>query len=250
MAALTPILETIALRRAFGGLVAVQPVDFRLNHGEIRGIIGPNGAGKTTLVSMICGRIRPSSGRIVFRQRDITRLRADERVSLGIVYTFQLVSVFKSLTAYENVAVAAQRRLLAAPGNYLRLNRQMVTRHVRAAFAEVGLHGIDARPAGALPYGHQRLLEIAMALALRPRVLALDEPTQGLAPQEVDALGALIRSMAGRVAVLLIEHNMRFVLDLSHSVTVMDRGSIIAQGTPQEVERNPVVQRVYLGLPC
>jgi branched-chain amino acid transport system ATP-binding protein len=250
MAALTPVLETIALRRVFGGLVAVQPVDFHLDPGEIRGIIGPNGAGKTTLVSMICGRIRPTSGRIVFRQRDITTLRADERVRLGIVYTFQLVSVFKSLSARENVAVAAQRRLLAAPGSYLRLNHGTVTRHAQAALAEVGLQGIDARPAGALPYGHQRLLEIAMALALRPQVLALDEPTQGLAPHEVEALAALIRDMAGRVAVLLIEHNMSFVLDVSHSVTVMDRGSIIAQGTPQEIERNPVVQRVYLGLPC
>ena len=250
MAALTPILETMALRRVFGGLVAVQPVDFQLNPGEIRGIIGPNGAGKTTLVSMICGRIPPTSGRIVFRQRDITKLRADERVRLGIVYTFQLVSVFKSLTARENVIVAAQRRLLAAPGSYLRLDRAVVTRHAQAALAEVGLHSIDARPAGVLPYGHQRLLEIAMALALRPQVLALDEPTQGLAPHEVEALAALIRDMAGRVAVLLIEHNMSFVLDVSHSVTVMDRGSIIAQGTPQEVESDPLVQRVYLGLPC
>jgi branched-chain amino acid transport system ATP-binding protein len=250
MAALTPILETMALRRVFGGLVAVQSVDFHLNPGEIRGIIGPNGAGKTTLVSMICGRVRPTSGRIVFQQRDITKLRADERVRLGIVYTFQLVSVFKSLTARENVIVAAQRRLLAGPESYLRLDHSAVARHAQAALAEVGLHNADARPAGVLPYGHQRLLEIAMALALRPRVLALDEPTQGLAPHEVEALAALIRDMAGRVAVLLIEHNMSFVLDVSHSVTVMDRGGIIAQGTPQEVERDPLVQRVYLGLPC
>jgi branched-chain amino acid transport system ATP-binding protein len=250
LGAMTPILRTIGLERTFGGLVAVRSVDFLLDRGEIRGIIGPNGAGKTTLVSMISGRIAPTAGRVVFQERDITRLRADERVGLGIAYTFQLVSIFRRLTAYENVAVAAQRRLMRDAASHLHLDHRVITQHVQAALAAVGLQGIAARPAGALPYGHQRLIEVAMALALRPQVLALDEPTQGLSADEIEGLEGLIRRMAGGVTLLVIEHNMRFVLGLSQRITVMDQGSIIAEGTPTEMQRNPTVQRVYLGLTC
>jgi len=248
VAALTPLLETVALTRTFGGLRAVSAVDFRLTQGEIRAIIGPNGAGKTTLVSMICGRIRPSSGRIVFRGRDITGLPAHARVRLGIVYTFQVISVFGRLSVYENVALAAQRRLMRGPLDRRALHGRAVAARVEAVLDEVGLRVATGVPAASLPYGHQRLLEIAMALALQPSVLVLDEPTQGLAAGEVAALGALLRRIAREATVLLIEHNMQVVLDLSRRVTVMDRGRIIAEGTPREIETNPEVQRVYLGL--
>jgi branched-chain amino acid transport system ATP-binding protein len=242
-----PLLQTADLSRTFGGLQAVRSVDFSLNRGEIRAIIGPNGAGKTTLVGMICGRLAPTSGRVSFEGRDITALPAHQRVRLGIVYTFQIISIFKHLSVFENVALAAQRRLMRTPRDHVALDRRALEDRATAALREVGLTRDPAQPAGALPYGHQRLLEVAMALALDPRLLALDEPTQGLAPDEIDALSALIRRIAERATILLIEHNIRMVLDLSQRVTVMNEGVIIAEGTPAEIEANPEVQRVYLG---
>ena len=247
VASVSPLLQTVGLRKAFGGLEAVRSVDFRLDRGEIRAIIGPNGAGKTTLVSMISGRISPTSGRVQFKGQDITRLPAHHRVALGIVYTFQLISIFRNLTVYENIALPAQRRLMQRAIDAVALDERTLAGHVDAALAEVGLPGAQAQIAGSLPYGHQRLLDIAMALALRPEVLILDEPTQGLAPNEIAVLSALVRRIASDVTILLIEHNMRVVLDLSQRVTVMDKGSIIAEGTPAEIEANPDVQRVYLG---
>jgi len=247
MAPVSPLLETVNLEKWFGGLRAVHLVNFRLERGEIRAIIGPNGAGKTTFVSMICGRIPPTSGRVIFKGREITRLPAHARVGLGIAYTFQLVSIFRNLTVYENVALAVQRRLVRHPLDAIKDNHRSLTAEVEAALAEVEFTPPDDRPAGTLAHGHQRLLEVAMALALHPELLILDEPTQGLAPEEIASLGALIRRIAGNVTVLLIEHNMEVVLGLSQRVTVMNWGDIIAEGTPQEIEANPEVQRVYLG---
>ena len=245
VAAVTPLVETVGLSRAFAGLEAVRGVDFRLPPGEIRALIGPNGAGKTTLVSMISGRLRPTRGRILFRGRDITGLPAWDRVALGIAYTFQVTSIFRSLTVFDNVALAMQRRLARGVG-LVRASPVLAAR-VDAALASVGLAGAAGAPAGSLPYGHQKLVELAMALALEPALLALDEPTQGLAPDEIAAFVRLIREISRTVTILLIEHNMAVVLDLSHRVTVMDRGAILAEGTPAEIERHPDVQRTYLG---
>jgi branched-chain amino acid transport system ATP-binding protein len=243
----TPLLQTTGLSRTFGGLQAVRSVDFSLERGEIRAIIGPNGAGKTTLVSMICGRLAPTSGRVSFKGHDITALAVHQRVQLGIVYTFQIISIFKNLSVFENVALAAQRRLMRTPREHFTLDPRALDDRVETALGQVGLAGLRAQIAGALPYGHQRLLEVAMALALEPEVLALDEPTQGLAPDEITTLSALIRRIAASATILLIEHNIRMVLDLSQRVTVMNEGTIIAEGTPGEIEANPEVQRVYLG---
>jgi len=247
MGPVSPLLETVNLEKWFGGLRAVHSVDFRLERGEIRAIIGPNGAGKTTFVSMICGRIPPTSGRVIFKGREITRVPAHARVGLGIAYTFQLVSIFRNLTVYENVALAVQRRLVRHSLDAIKDNPRALTAEVEGALAEVEFSPPDDRPAGTLAHGHQRLLEVAMALALHPELLILDEPTQGLAPEEIAGLGALIRRITGNVTVLLIEHNMEVVLGLSQRVTVMNWGDIIAEGTPQEIEANPEVQRVYLG---
>jgi branched-chain amino acid transport system ATP-binding protein len=247
MAAVSPLLATQALGKAFGGLEAVRGVDFHLTRGEIRAIIGPNGAGKTTLVSLICGRLAPTSGRILFQGQDITRLRAFDRVARGIVYTFQILSIFRGLSVYENVALSAQRRLMTSPWESMRSPRGLDER-VDAALTEVGLRDAAAQTAGTLPYGHQRLVEIAMALAAQPVLLALDEPTQGLADDEIANLSALIRKIARSVTILLIEHNMQVVLDLSHRVTVMDQGRIIAEGTPREIETNRDAQKAYLGV--
>jgi branched-chain amino acid transport system ATP-binding protein len=244
----TPLLETVALSRAFAGLQAVRDVDLRIEPGEIRALIGPNGAGKTTLVSMLSGRLRPSSGRVLFRGRDITRLPAWDRVALGIVYTFQVTSIFRSLPVFDNVALAVQRRLMRRARERLVLRRAVLAGRVDAALAGVGLAGVADVRAGSLPYGHQKLVELAMALALEPALLALDEPTQGLAPDEIASFCRLIRAISTTATVLLIEHNMAVVLELSDRVTVMDKGSILAEGTPAEIERHPDVQRAYLGL--
>jgi branched-chain amino acid transport system ATP-binding protein len=240
VAAVTALLETRALSKRFGGVEAVGSVDLRIERGEIRALIGPNGAGKTTLVSMICGRIAPTSGRILFKNREITKTKVYHRVAFGIVYTFQISSIFKHLTAFENVALAVQRRVGG-------LDRDVLAREVADALAHTGLAGVRDRLAGSLPHGHQKLLELSMALALHPQLLVLDEPTQGLAREEIGAVSRLIQSVAGAATILLIEHNMQVVLDLSRRISVMDRGRIIAEGTPAEIEANREVQRVYLG---
>ena len=247
MAALAPLLATQALCKHFGGLAAVRDVSLEVGQGEIRAIIGPNGAGKTTLVGMICGRHAPSSGRIVYGGRDITRLRPSERLRLGIAYTFQVTSIFKGLSCYENVALPAQRPLMRGFAAHFAPGEAAIAERVRAALDAVGLGGLAGQRADELAYGHQRLLELAMALATEPRLLILDEPTQGLAEGEIASLCELLRRIARQATVLLIEHNMQVVLALAGRVTVMDAGEILAEGTPSEIEGHPAVQKAYLG---
>ena len=243
MAAVTPLIETRGLGRSFGGLRAVADVDFSLMPGEIRAIIGPNGAGKTTFVSLICGRIAPSEGRIELDGRDITRLPAHKRVLAGIAYTFQITSIFQKLTVYDNVALSVQRRLLAKGG----LTARKLDAGVRAALERVGLADRATVLAGSLAYGHQRLLEVAMGLALEPRLLILDEPTQGLSDGEIETFVALVREIAAEATVLLIEHNMQVVMELAERITVMNAGRILAAGSPDEIRADKAVQDAYLG---
>jgi branched-chain amino acid transport system ATP-binding protein len=226
------------LSRRFGGIKAVDGVDFALERGEIRAIIGPNGAGKTTLVGMICGRIDPSAGRIHFEDRDITGLSAWSRVQRGIAYTFQITSVFAGLSCFDNVALAAQRSVRGPRALHEQVERLL---------GRVGLDDRAGVIAGALPYGHQRLLEIALGLALKPKLLILDEPTQGLSDAEIDQFCALIREVASEATVLLIEHNMAVVMELAQRITVMNNGRILAEGAPDEIRANPAVQEAYLG---
>jgi branched-chain amino acid transport system ATP-binding protein len=247
MAPVTALLETKAISKRFGGLEAVSGVDLRLDRGEVRALIGPNGAGKTTLVSLISGRLNPTSGRVLFAGRDVTSLRAWDRVGLGIVYTFQITSIYRGFSVFDNVALAAQRRRLRKLSDWIALDRQAVARDVEAALATVGLWALRDQPARALAYGHQRLLEVAMALALRPELLILDEPSQGLAAAEIDGLCGLVRDIARAATVLVIEHNMAVVLELAGRVTVMDQGRVIAEGTPREIEAHAEVQKAYLG---
>ena len=230
------LLATRGLSREFGGLHAVESVDFTLEEGEIRAIIGPNGAGKTTFVSLICGRIPASAGQVIFRGEDITRLSAHRRVRRGIAYVFQITSVFGNLTLLDNVALAARMSGVAD-----------VEAEANGVLAAVGLHDRKDTKAATLAYGHQRLLELAMGLALRPSLLILDEPTQGLSDAEIARLCALVREAARAVTVLLIEHNIDVVMDIAQRITVFDRGRILAEGSPDEIRGNQDVRRVYLG---
>ncbi|MER8573814.1 ABC transporter ATP-binding protein [Mesorhizobium sp. M1338] len=236
-----PLLTTKGLSRNFGGLRAVDGVDFELMPGEIRAVIGPNGAGKTTFVSLVSGRIQPSSGMIVFDGTDITSQPAYIRVRKGIAYTFQITSVFANLSAYDNVALPVQRTL--SDGR----SKGAVRAGVMAALERTGLADRAHMPAGQLSYGHQRLLEVAMGLALKPRLLILDEPTQGLADSEIDNFITLVREIAENATVLLIEHNMPVVMQLADRITVFNAGKILAEGTPEAIRENAAVQEAYLG---
>ncbi len=233
-------LTAEGLVKDFGGLRAVDVTSFTLNKGEIRAVIGPNGAGKTTFVSLLCGRFAPSQGRIAFEGRDITTMPAHERVALGIAYTFQITSIFGNLSLYDNVALPAQRRIMLDGGGTLR-ERAM------AALDRVGLADRAQEQAGTQSYGHQRLLEVAMGLALAPKVLILDEPTQGLADSEITDFIALIREVAEETTVLLIEHNMPVVMALAEQITVLDQGRVLAEGSPEAIRADAAVQAAYLG---
>jgi len=235
MAALT-LLEARSLTRHFGGLRAVDGVDFDLAQGEIHALIGPNGAGKTTLVGLLCGRVPVQSGSIRLAGRDITRLPAHARVRAGIAYTFQITAIYPRLTVLDNIALAVQSR-----------GAKNLAAESLAALDRVGLAGRAAMLAGDLSYGHQRLLELGMGLALRPRLLILDEPTQGLANAEIEAFKALVRGAVPDMTVLLIEHNMDVVMDLADRITVLNFGRVLATGTPGEIRANAAVQAAYLG---
>lgn len=234
------LLSARHLVKDFGGLRAVNVGAFDLPAGEIRAVIGPNGAGKTTFVSLLCGRLPPSSGTIQFEDRDVTRLPAHERVARGIAYTFQITSIYPNLSLLDNVMLPAQRRAS--------LNGTAdAAARAAEALERVGLSGRAQEMAGAQAYGHQRLLEVAMGLALAPKLLILDEPTQGLAEGEIETFIALIRDVARDATVLLIEHNMSVVMALAERITVMNFGEVLAEGTPDEIRANADVQTAYLG---
>jgi len=234
------LLSAKNLVKDFGGLRAVNVGAFDLPQGEIRAVIGPNGAGKTTFVSLLCGRIAPTKGTIQFEGQDITRLPAHDRVARGIAYTFQITSIYPNLTLYDNVMLPAQRRE-SLNGTKNASDRAMV------ALERVGLSSRAFERAGSQAYGHQRLLEVAMGLALAPKLLVLDEPTQGLAAGEIETFNELIRTVAKDATVMLIEHNMNVVMALADRITVLNFGETLAEGTPEEIRANTDVQTAYLG---
>ena len=240
------LLQTTDLERHFGGLNAVDGVNFALREGEVRAIIGPNGAGKTTFVSLLCGRIAPSGGTIWFKGSDVTRLPAYRRVGRGIAYTFQITNVYGNLSVFDNVMLAAQSFMRRRGGFFSRLDQAELEYRVTQALSAVGLDSRASGRTGELAYGHQRLLEVAMGLALQPSLLILDEPTQGLSDSEIDEFCLLMNRIATTATVLLIEHNMRVVMELASRITVMNRGKILAEGDAAEIRDNPEVQAAYL----
>lgn len=233
------ILETKGLTKTYGGLKANTDVDFKLATGKITALIGPNGAGKSTFVGMVSGRIFATKGNVFFEGEDISHLPAHRRIQLGLAYTFQITSVFRGLSVYENVELAAGRLLADRP--------VLLKEKVNSVLNRVGISDRANQIAGDLSYGHQRILEIAMGLAQDPKLFILDEPTQGLAETEVDDFIALICSLAGETTILLIEHNMKVVMATADFITVLDQGMVLAEGSPEEIHNNAAVQAAYLG---
>ncbi len=232
------LLQAENISHYFGGLAAVVGVDFCLEDRGIHAIIGPNGAGKTTFVSLLCGRLPCSTGTIRFHGEEITTLPAWQRVRRGIAYTFQITSIYPRLRVRENIAIAVLGRIPQHGG---------LAHRVAGILAQVGLSEQADEVAGNLPYGHQRLLEVGMGLALTPRLLILDEPTQGLSDPEISDFSTLVTRIGQDATVLLIEHNMQVVMGLAQQITVFDQGQVLARGTPAEIRSNAAVQNAYLG---
>ena len=233
------LLYTENLSKNFQGITAVDKVNFKINKNEIRALIGPNGAGKTTFVSLLCGRIRASKGKVFFNGSDISNLPVYKRISSGIGYTFQITAIFSNLTVYENVALSIKNR------------RDKEKRSIIfEVLNKVGLLDRVSQRSGDLSYGHQRLLELAMGMAQRPKLLILDEPTQGLSDLEIENFKKLIKDFSKTMTVLLIEHNMDVVMSIADKITVLHFGKIISEGDKHSIQSDPLVQKAYLGDQC
>ena len=244
------VLEVRNVSKRFGSLAAVRDVSLTVLKGELRSIIGPNGAGKTTFFNLISGLFRPTAGTIAFDGRDITALPAHQRVTLGMARTFQITEIFPELTVFENVRIGTE----IAGGYRLRpwisrAERTEIRQRVAETLKLAALEAKADRLVGELAHGDQRATEIAMALALRPHLLLLDEPTAGMGDQETYEITQLIRRLhrEGNFTIVLIEHDMRVVFHLADRITVLDQGSLLAEGSPTEIASNEAVQAAYLG---
>lgn len=241
------LLETRGVSKHFGGLRAVDAVDFRLAPGEVRAIIGPNGAGKTTFFNLISGVARPSRGSILFEGRDITRLPAAHIARLGLARTFQVTMVFPGLTVYENVWAAVQARLEVVRSLFDRSQRRRIHERTLEVLDTLGLAGTRHRPASEISGGDQRVLEVALALAGRPKLLLLDEPTAGMSPAETENVVRLIQKIRESTTIAIVEHDMDIVMGLADRISVFDKGRLIAEGSADEIQANADVQGIYLG---
>src|SRR5438552_15573790 len=241
------VLETEGLTKEFAGFVAVRDVNLRVERGTIHALIGPNGAGKTTCFNLLTKFLSPTKGRILFKGRDITAMQPADVARLGLVRSFQISAVFPHLTVLENVRIALQRRR-GGSFDFWRSERALDGLNGRALelLEAVGLDGFAGTPAVELPYGRKRALEIATTLALDPEMMLLDEPTAGMAHEDVDRISALIRQAAVNRTVLMVEHNLSVVANLSDTITVLARGEILAEGDYATVSRNPEVIQAYM----
>jgi len=241
------ILETRGLTRAFGGLLAVNDVNFAVQEGEIRAVIGPNGAGKTTFFNLITGVVTPTSGHILFGGEDITGLPVHLISQKGIARTVQVTSIFPALTVTDNIWLGVQSRDRLHP-LVRRSELRAVRQRVEEIMALVGLEAQAEAEAAELSHGDQRLLEIALALSTQPRLLLLDEPTAGLSAKETRDMVGVVRQLSARQTIIIVEHDMDVVMELADVITVLHMGRILAEGPPRATRENPLVQEVYLGV--
>jgi branched-chain amino acid transport system ATP-binding protein len=240
------LLRTEDLILRFGGLTALNHVNFNVGRGEVRAIIGPNGAGKSSFFNCLTGVLRPISGRIVFNGDDIAGLSPDRISRKGIARSYQITNILPSSSTLENVRIAAQsRRHGWNMLNHHRAYRDILEK-AEAVLDSVGLSGKRDELAGNLSHGDQRNLEIGIALATEPQLLCLDEPTAGMSASETQDIVALVRHIAETVTILIVEHDMQVVMELADRITVLHYGEILAEGTPAEIQRNPSVLEVYL----
>jgi branched-chain amino acid transport system ATP-binding protein len=240
------VLRTEGLTVRFGGLTAVDGVDFSIQRGETRAIIGPNGAGKSTFFNCLTGVLRPTAGRVLFNGEEITGLPPNEISQKGIARSYQITNILPNATALENVRIAAQSRRHAwSMLRHYRAYRDIIEK-AQNVLASVGLAGKAEELAANLSHGEQRNLEIGIALATEPQLLCLDEPTAGMSTAETHDTIALVRSIAKNLTILIVEHDMHVVLELAQRISVFHYGRVLAEGTPDEIQQNPRVLEVYL----
>ena len=243
------LLEAVNACKYFGGIKAVDEVSCHLQKGQIKSIIGPNGAGKTTFFNLIAGLFKPTSGKILFHGRDITGRSVHEMARIGVTKTFQITHVFPNLTVCENVRIAAQSK--TTQFNFWGKTSQFdgVNRLASDILENIGLRESEDRLASELSHGEKRYLEIGLALATQPEILLLDEPTAGMSPSETLDAKAFIKRIheSLKLTIMLIEHDMSVVMDISHAIMVLHEGKVLAEGTPEEISANRDVQAVYLG---
>ncbi|HVY59784.1 MAG TPA: ABC transporter ATP-binding protein [Xanthobacteraceae bacterium] len=242
------VLETVDLEKRFGGITAANDVSLKIRKGARHALIGPNGAGKTTVVNLLTGVLRPTAGRILLDGQDITAAEPHERVRLGIARTFQINQLFADLTPLEAIGLAVSERL-GAGSNWWRLlgSKPQVVEEIVALVERFGLADVMHERTAVLPYGRQRLLEMALAFACKPRVLLLDEPAAGVPEAERQDILATIAALPADVTVLLIEHDMDIVFSFADRISVLVNGALFVEGAPEEVARDPRVKAVYLG---
>jgi branched-chain amino acid transport system ATP-binding protein len=242
------VIETRELTKLFAGFTAVQDVNLRVRRGSIHALIGPNGAGKTTVFNLLTKFLPPSRGQILYDGRDVTGAKPADLARQGMVRSFQISATFPHLSVRENVRIALQREL-GTSFHFWRSETSLDALNERAdeLIEAVGLAGQASSTAAELPYGRKRALEIATTLALEPKIMLLDEPTAGMGHEDVGRITALIRKVAHDRTVLMVEHNLSVVADLSDVITVMQRGRILAEGSYEEVSGNPEVREAYMG---
>jgi len=244
----TPALETVGLQKSFGALTVANAVDFRLERGARHALIGPNGAGKTTFVELVTGALRPNAGQIRLDGADITHLPQASRVKRGLVRTFQITALFRRLSILENVTLAICERQGIGGGLFRPAGHHPAAIEEAYLLLErLGLEDEALRPVNMLAYGRQRLVEIAVSLALSPEVLLLDEPAAGVPSGESGTIIEVIERLPSDIALLIIEHDMDLVFRVAQRITVLVQGSVLAEGPPEEIARDPEVRRVYLG---
>ena len=241
------LLETVSLTKSFGGLIAVDEVNFSLQEGDLQSIIGPNGAGKSTFFKLISGEHKATAGQITFDGKDITGLSQTAISHLGIAVAYQITNIFPMLSVFENVRVAAQSRQTAFNFWSRALSMHDVVDQTSQILEDIGLLDFKDEIAGNLSHGDQKRLEIGIALATKPKLLLLDEPTAGLAPTETRETIELIKKIAQNLTIILVEHKMKVIMEVSDKITVLHYGQLLAQGSPDEIRANEDVRKVYLG---